>query len=65
MAYISGWQPVAAFSEDEKTAKSLAVKKKKKFCKDDLDRWTWETVADYYGAWVKEIKEGTVIQEEF
>ena len=63
MAFIRGWDPVVAFSEDEKTAKKLAIKEKKKSCKDDLDKWSWKTVEEYYGAWVKEIKEGMVITE--
>ena len=63
MAYVCGWQSVAAFSEDEETAKKLAVKEKKRYCKDDLDRWTWNNVEEYYGAWVEKVKEGTVIKE--
>ena len=63
MAFIGGWDSVAAFSEDEKTAKKLAIREKKRYCKDDLDKWSWNNVKDYYGAWVQEVKEGTVITE--
>ena len=64
MAMIGGWTNVAAFSEDENTAKKLAIKEKKKWCKDDLKRWTWKNVEEEYEAWVMEIKEGTVLNEE-
>ncbi len=61
MACIGGWDEVLAFSEDEEKAKRLAVKEKKRRCKDDLEKWNWQECADYYGAWTEEIKEGTVL----
>lgn len=63
MAHIGGWDTVQAFSEDKEKAKKLAVKQKKKWCRDDLDKWTWETCDEYYGAWVVEIKEGLILSE--
>ena len=61
MAVIKGWTEVRAFSEDKSKAKDLAVKKKKSLCQDDLNKWNWEECDIYYGAYVAEIKEGTVI----
>lgn len=63
MAIIRGWTSVVAFSEDQEKAKKMAIKKKKSFAKDDLDKWTWDTVSEYYGAFVEEIKEGTVLTD--
>ena len=62
MAVIDGWTTVMAFSENEEAAKKKAIKEKKSFARDDLDKWTWENVCDYYGAYTQEIKEGTVIR---
>lgn len=61
MACIFGYTEIRSFSEDEEKAKKLALKKKKSLCRDDLERWTWETVTDYYGATVEEIKDGLII----
>lgn len=63
MAVIQGWADVEAFSEDKEKAKRLAVKEKKRLCKDDLEKWTWETCDEFYGAWVIEIAEGKVLRE--
>ena len=63
MAYIGGWDPVMAFSVDEKKAKTLALVYKKQRCADDLDKWNWKECEEYYGAWVETIEEGTVIEE--
>lgn len=63
MAVIDGWTDVEAFSTDPEKAKRLAVKEKKLLCKDDLSKWTWESCREYYGAWVEEINEGTVLVE--
>lgn len=63
MALIRGWTEVAAFSENPEKAKKLAIKEKKKYAKDDLDKWTWETVSDYYGTYLEEIKEGSVFTD--
>lgn len=63
MAIIRGWTSVVAFSEDQEKAKKMAIKKKKSFAKDELDKWTWDTVSEYYGAFVEEIKEGTVLTD--
>ena len=49
MAVISGWDEVKAFSEDEEKAKKLAIRKKKEYCKDDLDKWNWENVKNIMG----------------
>ena len=64
MAKICGWDEVLAFSEDEEKAKKLAVKEKKRRCKNDLKKWNWEKCEEYYGAFVEEIKEGTVLTDE-
>jgi hypothetical protein len=61
LAYIGGWNPIIAFAEQEETAKKKAVKEKKERFKDDLEKWTWETVSEYYGAFTQEVKDGTVI----
>lgn len=61
MAIIRGWTSVVAFSENEETAKKLAIKEKKIFARDDLDVWTWERVSEYYGAYTEKINEGTVL----
>lgn len=61
MALISGWEDTIAFAEDEEKAKKLAVKYKKKYCKDDLEKWNWGECEDYYGACTYNIKDGTVI----
>ena len=61
MAKIYGWTEVTAFSEDAEKAKMKALKAKKDRCKNDLDRWTWANVEEFYGATVTEIKEGLVI----
>ena len=63
MAVIRGWNQVVAFSEDVEKAKKLAVKEKKKYCKDDLEKWTWERCSEYYGTIVEEIKDGLVIHD--
>lgn len=60
MAYIGGWNEVIAFSNDQKTAEKLAVSKKKSTCRDDLDKWTWETVREYYGAYSIPVNDGDV-----
>lgn len=61
MANIGGWTEVSAFSADPETAKKNAIRMKKKHCKDDLTRWTWETVSEYYGAAIEEITDGTTL----
>lgn len=61
MAYIDGWQPVIAFGSTEIDAKKLALRAKKKKCRDDLEKWTWDRVHEYYGAWVEEVKDGKII----
>lgn len=61
MAHIDGWESVQVFSEDKEKAKHLAVKRKKELCEDDLEKWNWESCKDYYGAWVVEIKEEMVL----
>lgn len=63
MAIIRGWTEVAAFSEDAEKAKKLAIKKKKSFAKEELDKWTWERVEEYFGAYVTEIKEELVLTD--
>lgn len=63
MAVIRGWTEVAAFSEDAEKAKKMAIRKKKSFAKDDLDKWTWDAVDEYYGAYVTEIKEGLILTD--
>ena len=63
IAVIGGWTDVEAFSDSEEKAKRLAVKEKKRLCKDDLEKWTWETCEEYYGAYTEEIKEGTILVE--
>lgn len=63
MAKIYGYTEVMAFSEDKEKAKKLAIKEKKSFAKDDLKKWSWDTVSEYYGATVIKIKEGTTIQD--
>lgn len=63
MAKIGGWNPVVAFATDEETARRLAVKEKKKWFRDDLERWSWKTVSEYYGASVHIITDGTVLVE--
>ena len=63
VAIIKGWTTVATFSEDEEKAKKLAIEKKKSFARDDLDKWNWETVSDYYGAFTEKIKEGTILTD--
>jgi len=62
MATIQGWTEIRAFSEDEEKAKKLALKRKKELCRDDLTKWTWETVSEYYGAYTTEIKEGLILE---
>lgn len=61
MAVICGYTEVRAFSEDEKKAKRLALKRKKELCKYDLDKWSWEIVENYYGAYTEELHEGLVL----
>lgn len=63
MATIYGWDVKTAFSEDKEKAKRLALKAKKRTCRDDLDKWTWENCEDYYGVSLVEIKEGMVIED--
>ena len=64
MAVIKGWTEVRAFSESESKAKKLAIAKKKSLCfGDDLPRWNWESVSEYYGAYTEEITEGVVFVE--
>lgn len=62
MAHIDGWDSVQAFSEDKEKAKKMALKQKKEWCRDDLEKWTWEECCNYYGAWVVEIKDGMVLE---
>ena len=61
MAVIQGWTEIRAFNTDPEQAKKDAIRRKKKLCKDDLSKWNWETVSEYYGAYVEEISNGTVI----
>lgn len=63
MAIIKGWTDIEAFSESEEKAKKLALKEKKRLCKDDLEKWTWETCDEYYGAYTIEIKDGLILRE--
>lgn len=63
MAHIDGYDSVQVFSEDKEKAKKKAVQIKKKRCRDDLDKWTWEECEEFYGAWVVEIKEGLVLYD--
>ena len=62
-AKIGGWTEVYAFADTAEKAKKLAVAKKKSFARDDLEKWTWETVADYYGATCIEIKPDMVFSD--
>lgn len=62
LAYICGWNPIIAFSESEDKAKAKAVKEKKARYKDDLEKWTWDSVSEFYGAYTREVKEGTIIE---
>ncbi len=61
MAVIHGWTEVRAFASTEAKAKKLALAEKKRLCQDDLEKWTWDSVEEYYGANVCEIKEGSVV----
>lgn len=72
MVTIMGWTEVTAFSTDLETAKKLALKEKKRLCKDDAQSmlhytnipgpaWSWERVSEYFGTRVEEITNGTVI----
>lgn len=63
MAHIDGYDSVQVFSEDKEKAKKKAVQIKKKRCRDDLEKWTWDECDEYYGAWVVEIKEGLVLYD--
>lgn len=63
MAIIYGYTEVMAFSEDMKTAQKLALKKKKQLCRDDLDKWTWETASEYYGSKVVLLSEKLVMTD--
>lgn len=64
MAIIHGYDDVMAFHENEARAKQLAVKRKRELCPNDLeksDRWTWADCAEYFGANVYQVENGTVI----
>lgn len=61
MAHIGGYDSVQVFSEDREKAKKKAVQLKRVRCLHDLEKWNWKECESYYGAWVKEIKEGTVL----
>jgi len=62
MAKIFGWTEVSAFSfKSEADAKKKALAEKKRLCKDDLEKWTWDSVEEYYGASVTEITDGLVV----
>lgn len=63
MARIGGWTDVIAFSESKDKARDLAVQAKKARCRDDLDKWNWQTVSDYYGATLHYICDGLLIIE--
>lgn len=63
LAKICGWNTVVSFSEDKEKAKKLAVREKKKYCKDDLEKWNWKECEEYYGAEITEIKEGLVLTD--
>ncbi len=60
---IHGWTEIVVFSADIEKAKRKAVREKKRLCHDDLNKWTWETVTEYYGTSVIEIKEGLMLVE--
>lgn len=60
---IFGWTEIVVFSADKEKAKRKAVREKKRLCRDDLDKWTWETVTEFYGTSVIEIKEGLMLVE--
>ena len=61
MVTIHGWTEVKVFSADIEKAKKIAIREKKKFAKDDLEKWTWETVSEYYGTSIDKIADGTII----
>ena len=62
MARIEGWYEVIAFSNSLEKAKKLAINQKKKICKDENIKWDWDSIQSFYGAFVEEIKEGTIIE---
>ena len=61
---IHGWTTVEAYSDDLDKAIKSAIKEKKKRCKDDLAKWNYNTVSEFYGISIEEIKEGSVIVED-
>lgn len=62
MAVIQGWTEVRAFSRSKEKAKKMALAKKRELCyEDDVDSWGWERISEYYGAYVEEVKEGTIL----
>ena len=61
MAIIYGYTEIFAFSADMEKAKKKALRKKKELCRDDLEKWTWETVSEYYGARVFLVTDGLVM----
>lgn len=63
-ATINGWYVVRAYHTNKETAKKLAIEKKKTLCFDEpIDSWTWERVAEYFGADVERVYSGKVITE--
>ena len=67
VAIISGWNPIIAFGNDKKTAKNMAVFKAKRLFKDEPDRpskWTWDSVQEYYGAYIIKAIGGLALDEE-
>lgn len=60
IAYIGGYNPVIAFGKTIEEAERKVIKAKKARYKDDLDKWNWESVSDFYGAWCKKVDETEV-----
>ena len=67
MAGIGGWLDVLAFANTPEEAKRIAIKNKRRLCKDEEDvMWTWEGVQEYFGAYLLELKPNSVfIPEEY
>lgn len=61
MVTVKGWTEVRAFSDDIEKAKKMALMKKKELCRNDLDKWSWKNVDEFYGTSIEEVKEGTIL----
>ena len=70
MAIIEGYNDIFSFNTDKEKAKKQAVKKAKDLYQDEINApfglpsWTWENIQEYFGAYIIDIKDNSVMTTE-